>query len=134
MSAPFVLPTLAQIRSGTQFTCFTSTKNTNTDTLSDYDKIAKLVPGNSGAAALAGGGSKLTGAKLLAAKGLDIETLKLEVERRGGYDEVEKRREWRQIARAMNVPPNTCAEHLRRQYVAGMRAYTSSLRSHALAA
>jgi len=75
----------------------------------------------------------LTGAKLLAAKGLDIETLKLEVERRGGYDEVEKRREWRQIARAMNVPPNTCAEHLRRQYVAGMRhkaSYTSSLRPH----
>ena len=55
----------------------------------------------------------MTGAKLLSAKGLDIETLKLEVERRGGYDEVEKRREWRQIARAMNVPPNTCAEHLR---------------------
>ena len=66
----------------------------------------------------------MTGAKLLAAKGLDIETLKLEVERRGGYDEVEKRREWRQIARAMNVPPNTCAEHLRRQYVAGMRPHT----------
>jgi hypothetical protein len=52
------------------------------------------------------------------AKGLDIEKLKNEVEERGGFARVEERREWRQIARAMGVPPNTCAEHLRRQFVA----------------
>jgi hypothetical protein len=60
---------------------------------------------------------KLSGAKLLAVKGLDVDKLKAEVESRGGYDKVEAKREWRQIARAMNVPPNTCAEHLRRQYL-----------------
>ena len=61
--------------------------------------------------------SKLSGVKFLAAKGLDIEKLKEEVEKRGGFDKVEEKREWRQIARAMDVPPDTCAVHLRRQFL-----------------
>ncbi len=39
---------------------------------------------------------RLSGAKLLSAKGLDIEKLKWEVETRGGFEKVEARREWRQ--------------------------------------
>lgn len=74
-----------------------------------------------------GGGRRqpLTGVKLLAAKGLDVVKLKREVEMRGGFDKVEARREWRQIARAMHLPPNTCADHLRRQFVAAATAPTT---------
>ena len=40
--------------------------------------------------------------------------LEKEVDRRGGYDAVEKRREWRQIARAMDLPLSSSTS-LRRQ-------------------
>ena len=58
-----------------------------------------------------GEGRKLTGMKLLAAKGLDVAQLREEVEKRGGWDKVEQRREWRQIARAMSISLQQC-EHL----------------------
>jgi len=69
---------------------------------------------------------KLSGAKLLFAKGLDIEKLKREVEMRGGFDKVEARQEWRQIARAMDVAPNNTyiAQYLRRQFVAATGSQT----------
>jgi len=91
---PCTLPTLSEIRQ--------SQDKTSTESVEEKEAVNT---------------SKLTGAKLLAAKGLDIEQLKVEVEKRGGFEKVQERREWRQIARAMNVPPNTCADHLRRQYL-----------------
>ena len=56
----------------------------------------------------------LMGAKLLAATGLDMAELKKEVEERGGFARVVGGGS----ARAMGLPPNTCAQHLRRQFVA----------------
>ena len=52
------------------------------------------------------------GAKLLAAKGLDMEELKKK--ERGGF----ARGLGGGSTRAMGLPPNTCAQHLRRQFVA----------------
>ena len=91
---PFELPTLSQIRQSQSKTPLEETEKTEVVVI-----------------------SKLSGVKFLAAKGLDIEKLKEEVEKRGGFDKVEEKREWRQIARAMDVPPDTCAVHLRRQFL-----------------
>ena len=91
---PFELPTLSQIRQSQSKTPLEETEKTEVVVI-----------------------SKLSGVKFLVSKGLDIEKLKEEVEKRGGFDKVEEKREWRQIARAMDVPPDTCAVHLRRQFL-----------------
>ena len=52
---------------------------------------------------------------------VDLDKLKKEVAARGGLAGVDKHREWRQIARAMDLQPNSTAEPLRRRYVASMQ-------------
>ena len=51
----------------------------------------------------------------VAGEGLDMEKLKKKVEERRGFAWGEERR---QIARAMGLPPKTCAQHLHGQFVA----------------
>ena len=52
---------------------------------------------------------------------VDLDKLKKEVAARGGLADVDKHREWRQIARAMDLQPNSTAEPLRKRYVASMQ-------------
>eukprot|EP00277_Geminigera_cryophila_P040063 CAMPEP_0173112484 /NCGR_PEP_ID=MMETSP1102-20130122/46072_1 /TAXON_ID=49646 /ORGANISM="Geminigera sp., Strain Caron Lab Isolate" /LENGTH=188 /DNA_ID=CAMNT_0014013617 /DNA_START=336 /DNA_END=902 /DNA_ORIENTATION=- len=52
---------------------------------------------------------------------IDLERLRKEVASRGGLAKVDQCREWRQIARAMDLAPNSTADPLRRRFLAATR-------------